>query len=292
MFKNLSKNQAGVMAGAMYLFRIATHNDLSSELFREITIAEREQIYLYTDDKCLNRAPIRELESMFSDEKIRKVLEDLCIVDTYMKMYGDHIAENQLPFERLKYHAEAAYQNNKRLDPEELRLLEGKLFLEGYMTPKKYEKFLELIKPYNQGRKVFLAIHGLTKGIDGRLPLDFYVNEFNKAGFDVAAIDTNLKDNKGHRIVDKNHLGRPNGVIFSPYSSPEEERGLIVFGFEKAEKQGISIPRIAIDTEKGDTPNKFNVHTILPVGASIPAILEETSELYRRFYLGQHMDGR
>lgn len=302
---NISHNRAGNLAGIMHLLKIATHDDPANELYRKITPSEMALIYAYGEDKGISREDINGLKLMFdtsesfaddrSSSDIKRLgricLDELCLADNLKRSFGDHIAENQLSFMRVKDYAEMVFTPNRRLDPEELRLLEGILSLENYMTPKKHDKFLELIKDYNKGRKVFLLVHGLTNEISGKMGLDYYTNEFNKAGFDVSAFGANLRDDKGHKIVDRNHLGRPNMVIFAPYSYPPETRYRIIKDFNNLAGSE-TIPRLAVDTEPGDIPNKFNVHTVLPIGIKMPAILEEVAELYRRFYEGQHENGK
>ncbi|MBS3155337.1 hypothetical protein J4404_02460 [Candidatus Woesearchaeota archaeon] len=273
----INNYRAGVISAVLKLFNIASKANIESELYPDITDSESELIKLYAKDKGLDEFVVEALQNiLFSHPKLREQTLESRLVKGEL---ANHALEAQLPLRNIKKYAKIAFGKNQRLDPEELRILEGILSLEGHIKGSDYEQFDKLIAPYNQDRKLCLMIHGQDEAID------LLLQNFKDSRFETTKLRVDLTEDGKHQIEDKNHQGRVNMIVFAPYSYIPEHKKIIITNFYKADNMGLHIPRIAIYTKKGDKPTDFNVDMVVPETAKFPQIVESISDLYRRFYL-------
>ena len=223
----------------------------------------------------------KHIKELYTNTNSRNILDDICLSENLIEEFGHHLAEKQIPWDRIKSYVYGSFKGNSRIDPEELKLLELLLKFEGYMTPKNLDRFYELIKPFNSEKKVWLMMRGEGTAVK------WYTDELQKAGFHTMTLEYDAA-RKGLTVKDQNEKGNPNMVIIAPYSFHPEELKPIMNGFLIADMQGKNkVPRIAIDVKEKDLPKDFNVNVVFHIGATMPAIIEGIHEVYRNFYLGR-----
>ncbi|MFA5175919.1 MAG: hypothetical protein WC413_01500 [Candidatus Nanoarchaeia archaeon] len=274
-----------VEAAGVKLLCTARKEDEAREFYSEITPSEFQNIKPYLSFKGMDDSRIIRLENVISKASPEELKDLTHWSDETLLLFKHYLALKPYTFERVAEDLRKSYEDNMRLEPEEFKINEVKLDLEGLATPKNLDKVFDLVRPYNQDKKVMLIMQGTQEAID------YYTTSLQKAGIHTATLS--LKDlNKGiWNPQDQNSQGRLNMIVAAPRTLPKEHQEKIKQTFKNLKLLGYNLPKIVIYADKKDKPQDWNADAMLHTGATIPALIEMILQSYRNYYFKKMGNG-